>query len=79
MKTDADGQLAFFCCGEILLLFVSNEGDPLSHIEELRFFSSLLFPSGTAVSPEGEATQGERPLDPRPLFSPFSQNFSLTF
>jgi len=27
------------------------------------FFSSLLFPSGTAVSPEGEASQGEHPLE----------------
>jgi hypothetical protein len=45
------------------------ECDPLSHIEELLFFSSLLFPSGTAVSPEGEAAQGKRPLDPSTFFS----------
>jgi hypothetical protein len=41
-----------------------NECDPLSHVEELRFFSSLWFPSGTISSPEGEVAQGVNPLEP---------------
>jgi hypothetical protein len=38
------------------------DGDPISHVEEPRgFFFSLLFSSGTAVSPEEEVPQGGKP------------------
>ena len=47
-----------FSCNP-LIFFIRYEGDPLSPKSKNsdKFFSSLLFPSATAVSPKGEAAK----------------------